>query len=53
MNCAQCRGIISAEDALYDEHAENYFCDRDCFNEWTDGNFSEVSEYYFRHNVGY
>ena len=48
--CAECGAGITWDDALYDEHAENYFCDRPCFEEWADHTQKPI-EYYVRHNV--
>lgn len=55
MNCAQCNAILDATDphteAAYDEQAQQYFCDVDCFRDWADEHFDEVTAYYEKMNV--
>lgn len=51
--CANCAGRRAIGDMLFDERAEHYVCDRECFNEWADANFEHVSEYYYEMNIGY
>lgn len=49
--CASCQAAGFDIDMLYDERNENYFCDEDCFLEWADANFEEVSRYYYDANI--
>lgn len=51
--CAYCGAKGQAPDMLYDERAEQYVCDRGCFEIWADKHFDIICEYYYRHNVGY
>ena len=51
--CANCGAEGQAPEMLYDERAEQYVCDRGCFENWADDHFDIVCEYYYRHNVGY
>jgi len=53
VTCAGCMGDISVSDAYRDEQAENYFCDRVCFDEWAAGNIEQVAEHYWRLNIDY
>lgn len=49
VKCENCGQVIEG-DALYDEHFENYFCDRQCFSEHFAEN-EEYRDYYERLNV--
>ena len=51
--CANCLAKMPEGDALYDEREEHYLCSRNCFDEWVDSHFEEISEYYFERNIGY
>lgn len=51
INCDQCGGLVDLDDALYDEHSEQYFCDRECFLDWADDHFDEVTEFYEKLNL--
>ena len=47
--CAICGAALHSE-ALFDEHTENYFCDRLCFDEWADHTQKHL-EYYAKYNL--
>jgi hypothetical protein len=51
--CANCDApIVADKRALYDDHAERHFCDRQCFREWTEGDGGEkVLAFYQRMNL--
>ncbi|QIG62575.1 hypothetical protein [Sporosarcina phage Lietuvens] len=55
MTCNECNADLNAADphtdATYDDHAQVYYCDVDCFRAWADGHFDEVTAYYERMNV--
>lgn len=49
VKCENCGKVVEG-NALYDEHFETYFCDRQCFSE----HFAEndmYETYYYRLNV--
>ena len=48
--CAECGAGIAWEGAIFDEHTENYFCDRLCFDEWADHTQKHL-EYYAKYNL--
>lgn len=48
--CKQCETVIYLEDAIFDENRENFFCDKDCLNDWGSDNFDVVMDsYYFNY----
>lgn len=49
--CAQCNATLSPEDGAYDEQTQAYFCNVDCFRDWADEHFEEITEFYERMNV--
>lgn len=55
MTCAQCNAQLDATDphteATYDEQAQSYYCNIDCFRDWADDNFDAVTEFYEKLNV--
>ena len=48
--CSECGARITWDDALYDEHVENYFCDLGCFRDWADHTQRHLI-YYVSRNV--
>lgn len=51
--CENCGAKRLASDLLFDEYAEIYLCDRECFYEWHDTNPEIVADYYYRMNIDY
>jgi len=51
--CVNCGAERLASDLLFDEQAEHYVCDRECFDEWHENNIEEVGDYYWRMNIEY
>lgn len=51
-NCDKCDSCLPESDLLYDDYADKYFCDDDCFYEWASDNFETVSIYYGERNLG-
>lgn len=47
--CAVCNG--DASNGYYDSHAERYYCDDGCFEDWADANSEVVTEFYKRLNL--
>lgn len=51
-NSATCgRNIEVPEDAVYDDRTSTYYCNEDCFRDWADDNFEEITAFYERMNV--
>lgn len=49
--CESCGAQVAVGDALYDERAEHYLCDRDCFYDWCEANSERVGDYYYEMNI--
>lgn len=47
IQCANCGGAKDVTDAVFDEMAEHYVCDRQCFDEWALDNAETVGEFYY------
>ena len=51
--CTQCNAVISeSATAVYDDYYDQYFCDRQCFEEWAIDNSELIQRFYERMNVG-
>ena len=46
MTCANCGAKIRS--ALYDDRAEIYFCDEQCFREWAEDAGAEIVREFYR-----
>ncbi|MFC2946780.1 hypothetical protein [Virgibacillus sediminis] len=47
VTCEMCDAKkTSLDDALFDEQAEVYFCDKGCFEDWADDYFHDIVEQY-------
>lgn len=49
--CVNCGASRLIGDMYFDEKAEHYVCDRECFDEWHDDNPEIVGDYYFEGNL--
>ena len=49
--CATCGHPCDTGTALYSSRDSLYFCDEQCFNEWSDEHFGEIAEFYRLMNV--
>lgn len=49
--CANCEVEWYIDDMLFDEMVEQYYCNRECFDEWHDENPEVVGDYYVSMNV--
>ena len=50
-SCVNCGATRPVDVMLFDEQAEHFVCDRECFDEWHDANQEEVGDYYFEMNI--
>lgn len=51
--CANCGASRVYSDLIFDEYAENFYCDdSQCFDEWASDNAEVVNGFYFEINCG-
>lgn len=53
VTCESCNASRPIGDMEFDEHAEIYLCDRQCFDDWHGDNAEKVGDYYYRMNIDY
>ena len=49
--CAECLNKITGGTAVYDDNAQLYFCDGDCFYGWTDRHIEKIEAFYASMNA--
>lgn len=52
-NCIACGVNRPTGELQYDDQAEHFICDRDCFHDWADANIEVVADYYYESVIGY
>lgn len=50
-NCRTCEREVLKELAVYDDRALHFFCDYECFYDWTGDNHDKVVDFYEQLNI--
>lgn len=49
--CAECGQLIDGPTATYDDHADNYFCNDSCFDDWAERHAERIERFYAEMNT--